>query len=170
MPNAGIKPELDMVIVEKARKCGLTAAIVRAVVLQESTTNTYALRYEPGFFRRYLDGKPMNFVPRGCSVDTERVCRAISWGPMQIMGETARNIGFRGWFPELCVPEVGVEWGCAYLARLRDRFLATGGWEVVVRAYNGGPGHAYDVANNYPAEVLSHIPGGVWPSTEVSHG
>jgi hypothetical protein len=100
MAESGISPDLDKLIVMTADQFGLPPEILRAQVLQESGGNPCAIRYEPGFFRRYLDGKPMNFVPHGCSADTERVGRAISWGPLQVMGETARCNGFRGWFPE----------------------------------------------------------------------
>lgn len=137
--------------------------LIRAMVLIESGGNPFAMRYEPIFYDRYLKGKPLSFVPTGCSKDTEAIGRATSWGLLQIMGETARCVGFRGWFGELLTPEVGLEWGCRYLARLRDRFFESGGWEVVCRAYNGGPGNAHNPANTYPAKVLAHLPGGVWP-------
>jgi hypothetical protein len=169
MPDTGISPDIDSLIVATVGKYRLPPEIVRAMVVQESTDNTCAIRFEQGFYDRYLKGKTPNFRPEGCSWNTERVGRAVSWGLLQVMGETARCNGFRGWFPELCQPAVGLEWGCLYLSRLRDRFLAKGGWEVVVRAYNGGSGNAFNTANTYPAEVLARIPGGVWPATEVSH-
>ena len=47
----------------------------------------------------------------------------MSWGPMQIMGATARWLGFKGTFlSELIEPEVGIEYGCKYLANLKRRF------------------------------------------------
>lgn len=138
-------------------------SIVLSMSLVESGGNPFAMRFEPTFYDRYIKGMSLSFVPPGCSKDTEAIGRATSWGLLQIMGETARNIGFRGWFGELLTPEIGLEWGCRYLARLRDRFLNAGGWEVVCRAYNGGPGNAHNPANTYPAKVLAHLPGGHWP-------
>lgn len=170
MAESGISPELNKLIVMTAGQFGLPPEILRAMVVQESGGNPWAIRYEPGFFRRYLDGKPMNFVPKGCSADTERNGRAISWGLLQIMGETARAQGFRGGFPELCDPDVGLYWAALYLSRLRDRYFDRGGWDGVVRAYNGGPGNWDNPLNHYPDAVRSRIPGGAWPTTEASHG
>lgn len=157
--NAMTKTDLEA----KAAVHTLPPVIIQAMIQVESSGNSLAVRFEPMFYDRYIKGKPLSFVPPGCSKDTEAIGRATSWGLLQIMGETARTIGFRGWFGELLTPEVGLEWGCHYLARLRDRFLNTGGWEVVCRAYNGGPGNAHNTRNTYPAKVLAHLPGGVWP-------
>jgi soluble lytic murein transglycosylase-like protein len=154
---------IDNVIVEVAASHQLPPQVVRAMVLVESGGNPVAMRFEPGFFDRYIKDKPLNYVPAGCSRDTEAVCRATSFGLLQIMLETARCVGFRGWPGELLDPRTGLEWGCRYLRRLADRYLADGGWESVVRAYNGGPGNRHNVANSYPVCVLSHIPGCVWP-------
>lgn len=169
MADTGIT-EIDALVVETAGKYALPAWIVRAMVARESAGNTLALRYEPDFYERYLKGKTPNYRPGGCSWDTERIGRAMSWGLLQVMGETARCNGFRGWFAELCLPAVGLMWGCIYLARLRNKYLSRGGWPGVLRAYNGGPGNWDNPANHYPDDVLAHIPGGIWPATaETSH-
>ena len=153
----------EPLIESKAARHLLPSNLIQATILVESSGNPFATRFEPAFYDRYIKNKPFSFIPPGCSKDTEAIGRATSWGLLQIMGETARCIGFRGWFGELLTPEVGLEWGCRYLARLRDRFFESGGWEVVCRAYNGGPGNAHNLANTYPAKVLAHLPGGVWP-------
>jgi soluble lytic murein transglycosylase-like protein len=168
MPEDHITPELEVLIEAAARRHRLPVQLVLAMVRHESVGGvTHAVRYEPGFYDRYIKGKTPNFRPSHCSWDTERIGRATSWGLVQIMGETARCQGFRGWFPELCVPEVGLEWGCLYLRRLADRYLSDGGWQVVCRAYNGGPGNAHNVVNDYPAKILALIPGGGWPEQEA---
>lgn len=165
-----ITPELDTLIAAAAKKHGLPVVLVRAMTAHESVGgNPYATRYEPRFYQRYLANKPVNFVPHGCSEETERIQRATSWGLMQMMGETARCNGFRGWFAELCMPEVGLEWGCLFLRRLVDRYW-DGEWPTIMRAYNGGPGNRHNATSPYPGLILSHIPGGVWPAAEVSHG
>lgn len=166
---AELDGEIEALIVAKAVAHGLPPEIVRAMVMQEGGGNPWGYRYEPGFFRRYLEGKPLSYVPDGCSQDSERMGRATSYGLLQVMGETARCNGFRGWLPQLCDPEIGLTIGCLYLARLRDKFFAKGGWTAVVRAYNGGPGNAFDPANTYPDKVRARCPGGVWPATGVIH-
>ena len=168
MAESGIGPDLGSLIAAAASKYVLPVDLVRAMVLHESVGGiTWATRFEPAFYQRYCAGKPMNFVPHGSSVETERVGRAISWGLMQVMGETARCNGFRGWFAELTVPEVGLEWGCLYVRRLVDRYW-DGTWPTIMRAYNGGPGNRGNAASPYPGLILAHIPGGAWP-TEARH-
>ncbi len=57
---------------------------------------------------------------------------------MQILGQTAREIGFDGTFlTELCDPEIGLEWGCRYLGILFDRH-GDEGVDAVVASYNAG--------------------------------
>lgn len=158
-------PPVDLLpLIEAAASAhGLPPRLVAAIVRVESGGNPWAHRYEREFDRRY-NREPGGFIPRGCSGDTEEVGRAQSWGLMQIMGETARYLGFRGWFPELCSPEVGLRWGCDYLARLASRYSREP-WEVICRAYNGGPGNRHNKSNTYPDKVLAAC-GGAWPDKE----
>jgi hypothetical protein len=157
-------PSQDELIVTMAGSYQLPAVIVRAMVAHESAGGiAAAVRFEPDFYNNYLKGKTPDFRPVNSSWETERIQRATSWGLMQVMGETARSIGFRGWFPELCLPEIGLEWGCRYLRRLADSYLAAGGWPTVMRAYNGGPGNRDKLDSPYPGKILALIPGGQWP-------
>jgi len=157
-------PTQDALVESMGTSYQLPVVIVRAMVEHESVGGIpAAMRFEPDFYKRYIEGKTQDFRPEGSSWDTERIGRAISWGLMQVMGETARVIGFRGWFGELLLPQVGLEWGCRYLRRLADRYLADGGWPTVMRAYNGGPGNRHQMDSPYPGKILALIPGGVWP-------
>lgn len=164
MPPAVQASDQDDLIVAMAGSYQLPVVIVRAMVGHESAGGiAAAMRFEKDFYDRYLAGKTPDFRPDYSSWETERIGRATSWGLMQIMGETARCCGFRGWFPELCRPESGLEWGCRYLRRLADRYLADGGWPTVMRAYNGGPGNRHKLDSPYPGKILALIPGGNWP-------
>jgi soluble lytic murein transglycosylase-like protein len=145
---------------------GLPPELVRAMVEQESTFQPYRNRFEEGFYKRYVEGKKLDFVPPLCLKITEALNRATSWGLLQIMGQVARELGFRGWLAELCNPETGLEWGCRRLADMRRRF-GSEGWSVVVRAYNGGPGGCRNTANHYPDEVLEKL-GGRWPDVPAA--
>jgi len=155
-----LSPQTEQLVLANAQDANIQAAILRAMVEQESADNALAVRFEPDFYKRYLVGQDMNFVPSGCTVETERALRAVSWGLLQIMGETARCVGFRGWFPELTIPAVGLKWGCAYLRRLYEHY-GSEGHVVVLRAYNGGPGNRHNASNTYPDEVIARIPGGL---------
>ena len=136
----------------------LPAALLAALVLQESGGRASAWRFEPPY-RYYWDcarnqpfreptaveraGEmaPADFrVPDGWLVTrhTEWVGQACSWGPLQVMGAVAREYGFRGDFTELCGAGPGLEYGAMHLHKLRNRFQDRDGWEGVAAAYNAG--------------------------------
>ena len=102
---------------DAAMRHGIDASLVCAVIEQESNWDTNAMRYEGAFRTRYV--APLGLPP------TEEIARSISWGLMQVMGQVAREHGFAGKFLSgLCVPEGGVEVGCAVLA---DKIAKAGG-------------------------------------------
>ena len=76
--------------------------------------------------------------PAGCSVDMERMCQKTAWGLMQVMGATARELGFDGWLSELVNPETNVRLGIEFLGRKMSQYFERDGIEGVVAAYNGG--------------------------------
>lgn len=125
--------------------------LVAAVVTCESTWNTFACRFEPEKHAKLTKpaktpaeetarlaklsevasmAKAQNF-----SADTEAALYCSSFGLMQIMGETARDIGFVGHLTELFVPEVGLEWGIRYLQNLLAKYHDR---DAAVSAYNWG--------------------------------
>lgn len=59
-----------------------------------------------------------------------------SWGPMQILGTTARDRGFTGAFSDLLIPEVGIHYGVLHLAWLISRYGFD--FPAVISAYNRG--------------------------------
>jgi soluble lytic murein transglycosylase-like protein len=122
-----------------ARLHDLDGALVCAVVEQESNWAAWSIRYEPAFQTRYVE--PHGLRP------TETVARSISWGLMQLMGESAREMGFSGKMASLCDPEIGLEWGCKHLKAKLD---AHGGDVTAgLLAWNGGGNKAY------PEQVLA---------------
>jgi soluble lytic murein transglycosylase-like protein len=137
-------PTADLIALARAAasKHALDAALVCAVVEQESSWDAHAIRYEPAFRARYVE--PLGLPP------TEEIARSISWGLMQVMGQVAREHGFNGKFlSALCDPAAGLDIGCAVLAA---RYSAAAG--DIARAlplWNGG-------ANpRYAAEVLARL-------------
>jgi len=127
----------------EAARHSLDPALVCAVIEQESAWDPHAIRYEPAFRMRYV--APLR-LPL-----TEEITRSISWGLMQVMGQVAREHGFRGKFlSELCDPPTGIEIGVTVLC---TKFAAAD--EDVARAlelWNGGSNP------NYAAEVLARVP------------
>lgn len=122
---------------------GLNPALVCAVIEQESAWDPCAIRYDPAFSDRYI----IPMLQRGeITSKTDAVARAISWGLMQVMGQTAREHGFTGtYLSELTLPGYAVEIGCKVLAesiRRESGDIARG-----LERYNGGgnPDYATEV-------------------------
>jgi soluble lytic murein transglycosylase-like protein len=135
-------------LIDLARRIGATHGIepslVCAVIEQESAWNPWAVRYEPGFLSRYV--APL--YTAGKFSATEAYTRSMSWGLMQVMGQVARESGFREpSLTELCDPVIGIDVGCKILAKRLAR--SKGDVPAALQAWNGG-------ANaNYAAEVLA---------------
>lgn len=159
--------EHETLIEAAARTHGLPVGLVSAVVEVESGGDACAFRYEPAFFERYIRGNPAVRGVRPCSLETERMGQATSWGLMQVMGATARGLGYPGAFLSgLTRPEVGLEYGCRLLAKLAKRHKAGHGWPGVVAAYNAGsvrlaPGGGF--VNQSYVDKIAQALGGEWP-------
>jgi len=127
----------------------LDAALVCAVIEQESSWDPHAIRYEPGFRSRYVASLALP--------PTEEVARSISWGLMQAMGQVAREHGFTDKFlSALCEPGIGLDLGCAALAS--KLLQAAGDIPRALLLWNGGAN------TNYAAEVLARAPKYTHPS------
>lgn len=152
-----------------ARQYGLSPFLVAAMVEVESSHIPWTIRYEPGFFDRYLRVQEVRGI-RPCSSETERRMRATSFGLLQVMGQVARERGFTGtYLTALCDPATGLDLGCKHLAWTRERLAARRINDSVslCAAYNGGVGAVHaagDYTNpEYPAKVLAVL-GGIWPT------
>lgn len=134
-------PQLVKLAKQMALYHKLGGELVCAIVEQESDWNTWAIRYEPEFDKKYV--QPHSFAR------TEEIARSTSWGLLQLMGESAREIGFAGPLPSLCDPFTGLEYGCKFFAMK----LAKAGGDVhkALLAFNGGGNP------NYPEQVLNRL-------------
>jgi soluble lytic murein transglycosylase-like protein len=144
MPPDPVPPEIIDLARQIAREHALDPALVCAVIEQESAWNPWAVRYEPSFLSRYV--APL--YTTGKISATEAYTRAMSWGLMQVMGQVAREFGFKETsLTELCDPATGIEFGCRILAVRLTK--AKGEVPAALQAWNGGANE------NYAAEVLS---------------
>lgn len=117
----------------EADRHGLIKAYVQAIIQVESGGVTLRSRYEPGF--NYF-AQPDYWAGRlGQSIDTEINGQKVSWGLMQVMGGTAREHGFSGYFPELCTPIVGIHFGCVVLSKKLHDYK---NYLDAIAAYNAG--------------------------------
>jgi soluble lytic murein transglycosylase-like protein len=98
----------------------------------ESAWNPWAVRFEPAFFRRYVDPIPNLSI-------TEKKARATSWGLLQVMGQVARENGFsKPYLSALCEPRENIELACRILKQRYQQSDRT--WNGALAAYNGGLG------------------------------
>jgi soluble lytic murein transglycosylase-like protein len=134
--------ELIQMAKDTAAQNGLDAALVCAVCEQESGWIIYAVRMERAFFQKYEI--PLHLA------DTESYTRALSWGLMQVMGQTAREFGFTGRFlSQLGDPQIGLTFGCKKLKHCLD--ISRGDVAMALTHYNGG------AELSYPGEVMARI-------------
>lgn len=127
-----------------AAKYGLDPYLVCAVIEQESNWNPWAVRFEPGFLEHYV--RPVNPL----KPTTAEICRAMSFGLMQVMGLVAIGLGWKGIFlTDLCDPDIGVDFGCRRLQRGFDKY--SGDSELALLDYNGGGNILY------AAQVLARV-------------
>jgi len=146
-------------LIENAsKKHNINPDIVRAICIVESGLDTWAVRYEAGW-RWWLS--PIKWGKRvGVTTRTERVCQQMSWGLMQIMGTVARERGFKGDIPNLCQPDVGLEFGCKHLRWLLDRHKSL---DRALSAYNTGRPDTR-AGRDYTHEVMLVMEGKSWIS------
>lgn len=133
------KEQLIALARKVAQEYKLPEHVFCGLVEQESSWNTWAVRYEPAFFKRYI----LPLVESGAiKTETEAQARSFSYGLGQVMGQVAREFGFEGrWLTELCDPEVGLKYAAFVLQR---KIMAAGG--VIsggLLKYNGGGDPAY---------------------------
>jgi hypothetical protein len=116
--------------------------LLSAMIRVESGNRPWAFRYE-SHAGKYLVSAEDTAKLCGISVDTEKMAQMTSWGLMQVMGFSARELGFKGLLTELCEPELGITYGIYKLKQLEKRFLSKvsvslGYDEALIAAYNAG--------------------------------
>jgi soluble lytic murein transglycosylase-like protein len=142
-----IDPKLLQLAEKAADAEGLSRALVCAVIEQESGWNPWAMRYEPLFFAKYVAPLYTNNKVGA----TEAYARGISWGLMQVMGQTAREKGMTSlYLSALCDPAAGLATGCKILRQKLD--AAGGNVSKALQAWNGGGNP------DYADEVLARRP------------
>lgn len=119
---------------QQARLYSLNESLVCAVCEHESSWDPWASRPEPAFEKRYEE-IIKTLTPQ------ERWLRSISYGLMQVMGQTAYELGFTGKFPtKLCDPLTGLTYGCLDLKRC---ILKSPDEKTALLHYNGGSDPTY---------------------------
>lgn len=112
---------------------GLDALLVGAFVGQESEGVALKTRYEKNY--QWVVKPDVYAASLGITVATEMLAQMHSYGLMQIMGGTARSLGFNGYLAQLVDPAVGLHWACDYLSLLKAKY---GKIQDVIASYNAG--------------------------------
>ncbi len=118
---------------------GVDAVLVAALCRAESGCYPGAVRYEADYLYTIAPvSLEAGVRPVECSLETEAILQRCSLGLMQVMGATARELGFKGWLTGLLEPETGVRWGVKYLQHQHRRYFSLYGLDAVIAAYNAG--------------------------------
>lgn len=141
--------DLHEIVRDAAQRHRLPPAVVCGLVETESKWNPWAARYEPAFFTRYIDKSAMHIIVREfcrkadffVNFDTELRERAFSKGLGQLMGQTARELGYIGPLSRLYEPHINITWCCKLLKRNLDK--CTGDMTKALLKYNGGADPTY---------------------------
>jgi len=138
----------------------LTPGLVLAIIKQESEGKPFAFRYEPDFYQWLVSRVPDPdvFGPYYISKATELKARSTSWGLMQVMGQVARERGFKeSYLTALCDATCGVTYGCKQLSLLLKRYNTLA--EAVASYNTGSPKYTNDmqfVNQEYVDNVLNY--------------
>lgn len=141
--------EIASLIIEKANKYTLDIPLFASLIYHESDGgNPWAVKVEEEFYSKYLFFRTKatlsGFIPN--DIQTDKRLRSISWGLCQIMGETARELGFKEKFlPMLLDPKLNLEYGAKYLGVCRDKSSTE---RLMLLRWNGGGDE------NYPERVF----------------
>jgi hypothetical protein len=122
-----IDPGLVAVV---AARYSLSPGLLQAQIIVESSGMADAFRWEPAYYTRYIRNNPQAKAARFGPL------AACSFGPLQILLETACELGFSGLPWDLFDPAIGLDWGAHYLAQLLA--WAKGDYHQSLAAFNGG--------------------------------
>ena len=117
-----------------ARMMGVPEKLLQQLITVESDWNPWATRFEPLFRHRTKE----NTGRGGTTLETENIHQATSWGLCQIMGYTARRLGWEGPIPALLDPESNLRYACLYLNQLYENPRGSHSWRWAITAYNHG--------------------------------
>lgn len=112
---------------------GVDWRIIAAIVTVESSWRPDVCRFEPHFL--YMKNVMEMAKAHGQTSATEQALQRMSFGLMQIMGGTARSLGFTGNLTTLFDPITNIEWGVRYFTTLKARYAQI---DDQVAAYNAG--------------------------------
>lgn len=158
---------LGEIIISAGDTFNIEAELIAAIILQESSGDFGACRFEPAYKRRYISNKDRRRLGGTWSTEYHKILfeeniRSSSHGLMQIMGQTAIDVGFDpktldDW-STILDPATNIYWGSKVYSRYRIGIRAANpsATKDTIRVltllrYNGGGNQ------KYPHEVLERL-------------
>lgn len=117
----------------EAEELGVDPILADAIITAESAWNPYAIRFERDF--NYFVNVEKLAQLNKITADTEKNLQKFSFGLGQVMGGTARWLGYVGPLTALCEPDFGIEYCLKHLHHLSSEYSRH---EDIAAAYNAG--------------------------------
>lgn len=111
----------------------LDANLIAAIIKVESGGNQYVTRFEPKINRYFEAGKFSKH--NGETLETERRMQASSYSYCQVLGRTARLLGYTGPLGMLYNADINIDLACQLIKDLRSRYQDEAD---IIAAYNAG--------------------------------
>lgn len=128
------KNDLKIILQYEADNYGVNAKILFAIAEVESSGfNPKAVRYEKNWHYYHKD-QEFAKVQR-ITLETERTLQKMSFGFMQVMGGTARWLGFSGALFDLLIPSINAKYATMFFERLQKKYRDV---NDQIAAYNSG--------------------------------
>ena len=96
-----------------AGSVGVDPNLAQAIAEVESGCDPTKMRYEKDW--KYLVTPEKYATLLNITVDTETHLQMFSYGPLQVMGSVARELGYSAALNLLCTPNLGILYGCRKL-------------------------------------------------------
>ncbi len=131
--------DLHRLLFSKCNGTNIDAVLLDAIIQVESSWKPKVMRFESKF--AYMC-RPDEFAEKnGLTLATEIALQKFSYGLCQLMGGTARELGFEGFLPDLLSPDVNFEFMLKYWMKTCDQYTYT---SDKIAAYNAGSAHRLD--------------------------
>lgn len=124
---------IKQLIIQQTSRFQIDPNVICTIIEIESSYNPWAVRFEPNSNYKVSVDEIAKLVR--ITSATEDMLQKFSWGLGQIMGSTARWIGFRGPLTQLCEPDTAIQWICEAYNKICAHYPSQ---EERFAAYNAG--------------------------------
>lgn len=126
----------------------LDPQLMYIIMMAESAGNPWAYRYEEGYYKFLVRKEIPTKHKWPPTLLSERVGRATSWGLFQVMGQTAREQGFKHpYLTALLDEKINTEMACKIFAHKLK--IATGDLHEALGYWNGSTQYADRILTLY---------------------